>query len=266
MAKKAKEVTEEVTEEVIEGTQVEGLPATTNESLPAVQPFDDGLGEVTQEDLIIPRLRVGQKQSDEAVTGKLFIDITGDVSEEMELVLLKMNKGAVLWPKPFSRDSEPLCKSNDFIVPDPKIKDPMATTCAECAYSKWTKGTGKKSTPPKCKETWNFLVLDYVNYMPAWFSLKSTALKPARKIISMLKLRGTAKKIPCWGFKFQVTVEKRLDDSGDSYLPVFSSLKELEADEREGIDFIHAQLAGEKAGFDEPDGGSDTGVNDEEDF
>ena len=221
---------------------------------PAVIPFDDGMGEITQDDLIIPRLKVGQSQSLGDVAGKLFIDVSGDVADEMELVLLKIHKSRVLFPEKFSRDSEPLCRSQDFIVPEDLGEgiEPMAASCADCPYGKWTKGaTPKKNTPPRCSEVWNFLVLDYESFMPVWFSLKSTALKPARKIVSMLKLRGTARMIPAWGFKFKANVEVRSGDSGESYLPVFSELTELDPEDRKNMDLIHNQLADETAGFDQ---------------
>ncbi|MEA1866579.1 MAG: hypothetical protein U9N19_00520, partial [Thermodesulfobacteriota bacterium] len=80
---------------------------------------------------------------------------------------------------------------------------------------------------------------------PMWFSLKSTALKPARKIISALKMRGHAKRIPSWGFSFNVEVETRTGDSGDSYIPTFSGLAELNESDRANMDIIREQLIGE---------------------
>lgn len=231
----------------------ENLPIIKKPSgdVPSDVPFDDGLGEVSQEDLIIPRLKIGQAQSDGDVAGKLFIDITGDVIDEMELVLLKLTKGRVLFPEDFSRDSEPLCKSQNFKTPEESVESPMSTECKECPYAKWTKSSTRKNKPPRCNEVWNLLVLDYENYVPCWLSLKSTALKPARKIISMLKLRGTAKRIPCWGFKFTITINIRTGDSGNSYVPAFSALTELGSDDMESMELIHAQLASEQVNFDE---------------
>ncbi len=245
-----------------------GLTAPADTSLPTTQeePFDDGLGEINQDDLIIPRLKVGQSQSPGDVAGKLFIDVTGDTTDQIELVLLKLNKSRVLFPEKFSKDSEPLCRSQDFVVPEAdndKIS-PMAETCAKCAYAKWSKDDTGKGKPPRCNEVWNMLVLDFETYIPAWFSLKSTALKPGRKIISMLKLRGTAKKIPAWGFKFTVNVDTRSGDGGTSYIPVFSSLTKLAGEDRDNMNLIHAQLAGESVSSDDAPETDNTQTN--EDF
>ena len=222
--------------------------------------FDDGLGEVTQEDLIIPRLKIGQKQSKaEGVEGKLYVDITGNAIDEMSLVILKMHKNRVLFGE-YDENNKPLCKSDNFITPN--IMDgvtPMSKTCKDCAYAKWTKNTAGKSKPPKCNELWNFLVLDFDTYMPAWFSLKSKALKPARKIVSMLKLRGTIKQIPAWGFKFTTTITEVLSAKGNSYIPIFSNLVELEKDDFESMTLIHNQLINEQVNFEEeakPEGAS----------
>ena len=241
------------------------MTKTANETLPAVKEqtevatappvFDDGLGDVTQADLIIPRLKVGQKQSANDVIGKLFIDITGDAMEEITLVVLKMQKSRVLFPEVFSRENEPLCKSDNNKTPN-ETEDgfvPMADNCSVCEYAKWGKSDNGKSKPPRCNETWNFLVLEYDTFMPCWFSLKSTALKPARKIVSMLKMRGTAKKIPAWGFKFTASVKEISSAAGNSYIPAFSNLEELDKDDFESMTLIHNQLAGETAGFDEPE-------------
>jgi len=222
------------------------VPATIQE-----QPFDDGLGEITNEDLIIPRLKIGQNQSPGDVAGKLFIDVTGDAVDEMEIVILRLKKSRVLFPEDFSRESVPLCRSSNFIAPD-EIEDActMADNCDDCAYSKWTKNEKGKSKPPRCSEVWNFLILDFDTFMPAWFSLKSTALKPARKIVSMIKLRGRSKRIPSWGYKTTLNVDTRSGDAGDSYIPAFSGLTELTGEDRGNMNSVQSQLSEEAVNLD----------------
>lgn len=251
MAKK-NEIAEEVaifeTAEKIPDALVDEIKERMGVAVPAVQsqePFDDGLGELSAEDLIIPRIVVGQAQSqipDEA-KGKLYCEVTGDIREEIEMVIIKMSKSRVMFPEKFSRDSKPLCKSSNFIVPDEmEDQEPMSATCADCQYSKW--GAGR--TPPACNETWSLLVIDLESYTPAWFSLKSTMLKSARKILSALKMRATAKRIPVWGFSFMVGIEVRSGAGGDSYVPTFSNIKQLDTDDAANMATVRSQLAGEK--------------------
>jgi len=219
-------------------TEEAGLPADTN--------FDDGLGELDSSDLIIPRLVVAQDNSvdvpDEA-KGTLYCDVTGDSHTEMNLAIIKFAKSRILFPEKYKKGNDPLCRSHDFITPADDIDDamPMSDNCADCDYSKWSKG----NTPPSCNECWNLLVVDLDSYLPAWFTLKSTALKTGRKLISALKMRSSAQKIPVWGFSFSAAVEERVGDSGNSYIPTFSGITVLDGDDRENMNLIRQQLAGE---------------------
>ena len=58
------------------------------------------------------------------------------------------------FPGKFVDGSKPVCKSEDGITPvaahagEPQLQ-PMATTCQECAFSKWNNET---KTPPPCRE------------------------------------------------------------------------------------------------------------------
>ena len=230
--------------EVAETTE-KPVKEETSLAVQAAEPFDDGLGELSADDLIIPRIVVGQAQSqipDEA-KGTLYCEVTGDMKSEMTMVIIKMSKSRVLFPGKFSRNSKPLCKSSNFIIPD-EIEDsePMAVTCAECKEAKW----GTNRTPPRCNETWNLLVIDLESYTPAWFSLKSTMLKPVRKILSALKMRATAKRIPVWGFSFKVAIDVRSGTGGDSFVPVFSNIKELDEADTGNMSTVRQQLAGEQ--------------------
>ena len=229
-------------------TPVQGQPGA-NLTVAHQQPFDDGLGALESSDLIIPRLVVGQAQSqipDEA-KGKFYCEVTGDAKDLIKMVVLRMDKSRVLFPEEFSRDSEPLCRSNDFVVPANDIEGatPMAVTCGECPYSSWEKNEKGKQKPPRCNECWNLLIVDLDDYTPAWFSMKSTALKPAKRVLSALKMRSAAKQVPACAFVFEATVAKRFGDSGDSYIPSFSGITELEEDDRNNMMSIRKQLSSE---------------------
>lgn len=247
MKAKKNEVNEESKE--LETITVTPVPSGKNLPTTAAPEFDDGLGALDSADLIIPRIVVGQAQSqcpDEA-KGKFYCEVTGDAKEKIIMVVLKMEKSRVLFPKEFSRDSEPLCRSHNFIVPADDIDNatPMAVTCSECPYSGWSKDEKGKQKAPRCNECWNLLIVDLDDYTPAWFSMKSTALKPARRVMSALKMRAAAKRLPACAFSFEATIGKRTGDSGDSYLPAFSGIKELDDDDRENMMLVRKSLEGE---------------------
>ena len=221
-------------------------------------PIETGLEELDAGDLIIPRLTITQPSTpdiDTANQGKFCINITGDFHDNMRVAMIKLSKSRILFPEKYKRDNEPLCRSHDFKVPANDIPGatPMCDTCGllplapgeknakhKCAYANW----GADNEPPRCQEVWNSLIVDLESYMPMWFSLKSTALKPFRKIVSAISMISQAKKIPMWGMGFNMTLEKTVNDSGTFYVPAFSGLVALDKADAENMTAIRQQLAG----------------------
>jgi hypothetical protein len=231
------------------------VATTAGTALATIQePFETGLESLDAGDLIIPRLTITQPTTpdiDTANVGKLCINVSGDFLDKMRVSLIKLTKSRILFPEKFKRDNEPLCRSHNFLVPANDIKDatPMCDTCGlvpgdtkkhVCPYANW----GSDNTPPRCQEVWNLLIVDIDTYMPMFFSVKSTALKPLRKIVSAIQMVSMAKKIPMWGLQFEMTIEKTINDSGTFYTPVFSMLSALAKDDADNMAVIRQQLAG----------------------
>lgn len=229
------------------------VAATPKTNMAAYQePFDNGLGELDAGDLIIPRLSITQPTTpdiDAAQVGKFCVNITGDYQDTMRVAIIKLSKSRILFPEKYKRDNDPLCRSHDFIKPANDIvgAEPMAATCTlvpgdkkkhVCEYANW----GADNTPPRCQETWNLLIVDLASYMPMWFSVKSTGLKPLRKIVSAISMISTAKRLPMWRMGFDMAMEKVTNDSGTFYTPVFSGLAALEEADAFNMDAIRAQL------------------------
>lgn len=238
--------------------QTTEVATTAGTSVAIIQePFDNGLGELEVGDLIIPRLSITQATTPDLApenAGKFCINVTGDYLDKMTAVLIKLTKSRILFPEKYKRDNEPLCRSHDFKFPANDIKGatPMCDTCGlldiapgekrakhKCDYANW----GKDGSAPRCQETWNFLLVDLESYMPMFFSLKSTALKPTRKIVSAISMISQAKRLPMWGMKFDMALDKTTNDSGTFYLPVFSGLSALDKDEAAIMADIRKQLA-----------------------
>jgi len=241
--------------------------------VPAGDDFDDGLSALSNDDIIIPRLVVAQDKTDcaDEHKGKLYCDVTGDSYDEMEMVVLRMTKSRVCFPETFNKEDGPICRSHDAVVPADDIdgEEPMADNCAECEYSKWGKDKKGRRVAPRCKEVWNLLVVNMETYTPMWFSLKSTALAPARKILSALKIQSQAKRVPACCFKFTATTDIRNGDSGDSYIPRFHGIRMLDRFEAENMLAIRDSLANER--FTDADTDTDTSTdndadNDADDF
>ena len=88
--------------------------------------------------------------------------------------------------------------------------------------------------------------------------------------MSAIKMRSQAKKIPMWGFAFTAAVEARAGDSGNSFVPTFSGIVELEGEDQANMTIIREQLAGEDiqnaAGDDDHSGSVSEPEEDKEDF
>lgn len=237
----------------VEATTKTAVATTTQNNIADYQePFDNGLGELDAGDLIIPRLSITQPTTpdiDAAQVGKFCVNITGDYHDAMRVAIIKLSKSRVLFPEKYKRDNDPLCRSHDFKVPANDIKDaaPMAASCGlipgekkkhVCEYANW----GADNTPPRCQEVWNLLIVDLESYMPMWFSVKSTGLKPLRKIVSAIAMISAAKRIPMWRMGFDMAIYMDTNDSGKFYLPVFSGLSALEEADAINMDAIRAQL------------------------
>ena len=220
------------------------------------EPFDNGLGELDAGDLIIPRLSITQPTTPDIAAeqvGKFCVNVTGDFQDKMRVAIIKLSKSRILFPEKYKRDNDPLCRSHDFKVPANDIKDrePMCNTCElvpgekkkhVCPYANWTTDEKNHPCPPRCQETWNLLIIDVDTYMPMWFSVKSTALKPLRKIVSAVSMICQAKRLPMWTLGFDMALEKTTNDSGTFYLPVFSGLTALQADDAANMSAIRNQL------------------------
>lgn len=238
-------------------TEIQDLATTTGNAMANYQePFDNGLGELDAGDLIIPRLSITQPTTPDieaAQVGKFCVNITGDFQDSMRVVMIKLSKSRILFPEKYKRDNDPLCRSHNFRTPADDIpgQAPMATSCELipgekkrhiCKYANWTTDEKDKAVPPRCQETWNLLIVDLDSYMPMWFSVKSTALKPLRKIVSAISMISQAKRLPMWHLGFDMTTYMETNDSGKFYVPQFSGLSALAADDAQNMDAIRKQL------------------------
>lgn len=214
--------------------------------------FDNGLGELDAGDLIIPRLTITQPTTPDIAAdqvGKFCINVTGDYQDRMRVAMVKLTKSRILFPEKYKRDNDPLCRSHDFQFPANDIVggEAMAKNCQLlpgdkkkhlCEYANW----GADNSPPRCQETWNLLIVDIDTYMPMWMSVKSTALKPLRKIVSAVSMICQAKRLPMWALGFDMVIEKVTNDSGTFYVPIFSGLSALPAEDSENMNAIRNQL------------------------
>ncbi len=255
MAKETVENTEIVSTEMAQ----KNLPAvneTTDDFLTQEATKDDGID-------YIPVIKTIQKGEN---SGKLFSEELAMVWDDITFCLVKITDSRVMWPEDYDEDNQPICRSHNGIVPACDIKeDPeddnstllpgMSKKCGadNCPYAKWTKGKKGGSEAPRCKAIRDLLVLDLESNIPFYLSLSSTALTPFKsqleKPLSFRKMALTATRskagLPpahsCM-FSFKIATDLRLSKKGDSYIPVFSDITELDDEVKEFTVQVSQQL------------------------
>jgi len=239
--------------------------ATTNQNTAMTvnqEPIETGLEALDAGDMIIPRLTITQPTT-EGVTseteGKLYINLTGDYFDKMDMVLFVFKKSRCKMPDKFDRNAKPQCKSDDFITPSSDIATPLCTTCTmkplepgqkkkdqkhHCEYANWHVVDGVNEAP-KCKENWDMLLVDAETYMPMFWTVKSKALSPVRRMVSALNMLCSAKHISAWAMKFSVTVKQDPDTSkGRFFVPVLTSPVLLPVEDAANMTEIQKTLKG----------------------
>lgn len=176
----------------------ETLPATAPDpagelAVPEPMGAPEGLEDFDQNDLVMPMLRI--KHDD----GVIEDNLSGQTYEKMSVIMLGLIKQRVLWDAEVKEDSHPLCKSYDFTVGHPDVKefpwkesgftrieDENATLpCADCQLKEW--GSHPQREAPWCSEQHTFALLMPVGddgWSPALFTVQRSAIKASKTYLT----------------------------------------------------------------------------------
>jgi hypothetical protein len=202
--------------------------AKSESHAPAVVASGMGFEGVSQDDLIVPRLKIVQPTSQEGTAGTFRDTVSGEESATLEdVVVLKMTKARRLF-----EDSDLRCASDDMLKPRGSIADPIHSECATCPLAVWTTVDGKR-TPPKCAETWNFLVVH--EGLPYYMTFHGAAMTNVRKFITAITLRAAKLKANLFDFVMTLELDEKKFDKGRAYMPVFSNLRVENDEENKSI-------------------------------
>ncbi len=187
----------------------------------------DGADALDRSDLQIPRLILVQPTSDlpdgDKHQGDWYNSLTGEYALIVKAVLLSLNKGRVAFPRKFSRDSEPICGSDDAIHPRAEyvgstvedeqlgIEFTIGAPCAECPFSHF----GANGETPLCAKGYTYALLDADSGLPFVVQMQRTATATARQI-------NTAAKMVKRSRLFVLSSKQVKTDSGKYYEPVFA--------------------------------------------
>jgi hypothetical protein len=215
---------------------------------------ETGITGFDESDLVIPRMRIVQPKNTQGWTPGQFVEsLSEEAFEELKgVVALKIQKTRVFFE---SRDDErPRCASDDNVRPSPppRVEDPINELCADCPKSKWTEDEFGARQKPDCNEQFAFLIAH--DGMPYFITFHGAALTVTRKLITALVLRGKQKKLPIWGFAFDIGLKDVKFDQGNAYMPVFRNVKPVKKDEVEGYGEMHTSFTATDVKVAEGDG------------
>ena len=176
-------------------TKKETAIATKQEMNMVMGSADLGFENFTAEDMIIPRLRLMQPSSDDVVgnkckAGEFQDSLTGDIlGTEVEVVLLKMQNGAVLFGDKTKGEEGMLCRSPDGIM------SMNGDVCKDCPFGEYHMGEWKEEKPPRCSSTKDFTIvtrlsLSGLENRPMVMTFRRTSYKAGKSLATMAMFTG----------------------------------------------------------------------------
>jgi hypothetical protein len=200
---------------------------------------ETGIEGFDESDLVIPRMRIAQPTNTQGwEPGKFVESLSEEAFPELTgVVALKIQKTRVFFESP--GDERPRCASDDNVRPSPppRVEDPISEACADCPKSKWTEDEFHARQKPDCSEQYAFLIAH--EGMPYFVTFHGAALTATKKLITALVLRGKQKKLPIWGFSFDIGLKDVKFAQGHAYMPVFRNIQPVKKDEVEGYGEMH---------------------------
>lgn len=197
----------------------------------------DGVEQLSREDISIPRLVLIQATTPDIANsdkhlGEWYNTLTGEFLPEVTAVMMSETMGRACFPRKYSKDSEPLCASDDTLLPRPEyhlatIKDESLnitytitdqTTCPTCPFSKF----GPNNEAPMCAKAYNYAMADE-NGIPFLTRAQRTGTAAGKQINTVALLMGRRKMI-------RLSSRKESSDTGQYYVPVFSTAEKTPAD------------------------------------
>jgi len=227
---------------VKEKEQEKGLVIPTDEkALQELMKPALGTEEITSEDIVMPRIRLLQDQSNEVKSkeessGKLKHSLSGDVYESVEFIPLTMHKSRIMFDTD-NRNGAPLCRSNNNTVGSD------GTKCKECENAQW-----KNNKPPVCNMIFNYLVLQTKEVgqvvIPSILSFMKTSTEAALKLNMSVEI--TLPRQPFWNKVWKVTPRMKPFKKGEAYILDVQQVRDTTKDERAWCELVYKSTVGKK--------------------
>ena len=182
-----------------------------------------GLEGVKQETLIIPRLKLVQKNSveiDDGIIkpGEIVNSVTKDIlakkDKPLTLIPIKNSESRLLF-KPFDDGGGLLCQSFDAIYG----KGDPGGECENCPYSKWTENKKGEQVAPECTDLTNVfcLVRGYDFPIPLTVSFGRTSKGAGKQLINFFYFDAQKAQKSPWNFAYTLSSEFKENVKGNYF-------------------------------------------------
>lgn len=118
-----------------------------------------------------------------ARVGQLLDTATGAAYDQLPVIALAVIHHRVLFGSS-KLGEDPVCRSDNGLVPDPKIENPKSFHCVDpntfralCPYASWSNGR------PPCKQKANLLLVARETGLPYYLTLGGTSLDPLWRML-----------------------------------------------------------------------------------
>jgi hypothetical protein len=218
------------------------LPTIEPPARPA--PPDTGLEQIGTNSVRLPRLKLRQeltRNADGVPEGSIFISSQpGDHALGRTVVLLAVRKERALRLPVREDDAKNLrqriiaqtgvevpadwqgtvCFSRDRILPEvqPGI-DPLNPNCLNCPMGRWRTVNGRRVND--CAESFRLILFDRRAQVPCIFFANGSAVRPARDLLTALKVACRRHERPAFGFTVELSTRRVEADDGHFFVPVF---------------------------------------------
>jgi hypothetical protein len=155
--------------------------------------------------------------------GQFYNTLTGEFRQTVRAVLLSLVKGRAAFDRKFSRDSEPVCRSDDGIRPQDKyigtvvtdtdlgFESQIPSLCVDCPFSRF----GPNGETPLCAKSYNYAMYDIENDMPVVIRMQRSGTATAKKLNTIAKMRGNR-------YLIELSSKPVKSDKGNYFEPVYT--------------------------------------------
>lgn len=193
--------------------------------------------------------------------GKFRVKDTGELFDELHIVLaMAPQEKRVLFPPGGDLGCDPICRSNDGLVPAPDALVPQANKCgfvddrgyfqAMCKSASWNawKKSRKSEDKPACQEKTQLAFWERTTQLPFILSVGGKSVSPIRtamqhvaRLAEVLRAKGQNPNI--FDFSMKVKAVEEVGRRGTYYVLAFSDIATVKEEDKAKFGELYMQFA-----------------------